>query len=108
MEESQEYASFGLGYGIDATDPSPLRCKHGKVRTVLPNLTNVEETMKREKKAYEEIISSMISYSSSISASVSELVARGLTISAEGEFAREKTDELIVQGMCNMQLYCPT
>ncbi len=96
--ESQEYTAFGLGYGVDATDPSPLRCKHGKIRLVLPALSNVEEAVKKERKKYEEIISSLIAHSSSVSLSVSDIVAQGLTLSAEGEFTRERSKEMVARG----------
>lgn len=98
-EESEEYTGFGLGYGVDATDPSPLRCKHGKVRLVLPNLTNVEEAIKKERSKYEEIISSLVTHSSSVNLSVSEMMAKSLALSVEGEFTRERFKEMIARGM---------
>jgi hypothetical protein len=84
---------------VDATDPSPLRCKHGKLRLVLPQLTNVEETIKKERNKYEEAISSMATYSLTIHHSVSEVMAKSLALSAEGEFTRERSKELIAKGM---------
>ena len=92
------YTSFGLGYGVDATDPAPLRSKHGRVRKVLLDLANVEETMKKERRKYEETISSIVSYSASVSLSVSDLVAKSLTLSAEGELSRERSREMIATG----------
>lgn len=97
-DECQEYTSFGLGYGVDATDPAPLRSKHGKVRTVLSDLANVEESMKKERKMYEEIISSIITHSSTVNLSVSDIVAKSLTLSAEGEFSRERSKEMVARG----------
>lgn len=96
--ESEEYTLFGLGYGVDASDPSPLRCKHGKVRVVLPDLSNVEETTKKERKRYEEIIASIVTHSASVNLSVSDVVAKALTVSAEGEFSRERSKEMIASG----------
>ena len=97
-EESEVYTSFGLGYGVDATDPSPLRCKHGKIRTVLPNLSNVEEAVKKERGKYSETIFSTAKYSTSVGLSVTELVAKGLSLPVEAEFSRKKTDEMMVTG----------
>ena len=98
MAEYQEYTGFGLGYGVDATDPSPLRCKHGKVRLVLPEVTNVEETIKKERYKYEDIISSMATQRSLVHNSVLELMAKSLSLSAEGEFTRERSQELVARG----------
>ena len=83
---------------MDATEPSPLSGKHGKVRLVLPNLKNVQEETRKGEKDYEEHISSIVSYSSSISLSVSDIVAKSLSLSAEGEFSRDKTREIIAKG----------
>lgn len=101
LDEYQGYTSFGLGYGVDASDPSPLRSKHGKVRTILPDLSNIEETLMKERKKYEEVIASITTHSSSVKLSVSDIVAKGLTLSAEGEFARERSKELIARGKIN-------
>ena len=54
--------------------------------------------MKKERKKYEEIISSIVSYSSSINLSVSDIVAKSLTLSAEGEFSRERSKEMVATG----------
>lgn len=96
--ECEQYTSFGLGRGVDATESSPLSGKHGKVRLVLPNLKNVQEETRKGEKDYKEHISSIVSYSSSISLSVSDIVAKSLSLSAEGEFSRDKTREIIAKG----------
>lgn len=100
--ESEYYTSFGLGYGIDASDPSPKKTKHGKVRVVLSDLKNVEETKGDfKRKEYKDTISSIVTHSASVSLSVSDLVAKALTVSVEGEFARERSKELKAKGKWN-------
>ena len=96
--EHEEYTSFGLGYGVDATEPSPLRGKHGKVRTVLPNMKNVEETLKNERKAYLDAISSISSFNAHVSLSVADITAQALQCSIEGEHNREMSRELLAKG----------
>ena len=97
--EDQVYTSFGLGYGIDASDPSALRSKHGKVRIILPNLSNVEESLGTRRDTYKQDISSLVSHKESVTFSVSDLVGKVLTLSAEAEYAREKSREMIANGM---------
>ena len=97
--EQEEYVSLGLGYGVDATEPSPLRGKHGKVRTVLPNMKNIEETLKNERKAYSDAISSISSYNVQVSLSVADIVAQALPCSIEGEFTREVSREMMAKGI---------
>ena len=97
-EEYEEYMNFGLGYAVDASDPSPLKSKRGKVRTVLYHLSNVEEGTKKERDSYKQIISSMKSHESSVSASVSDIVGKVVTLSAEAEYARGKFTEMIASG----------
>ena len=94
--EYEEYVSFGLGYGVDATEPSPLRGKHGKVRNVLPNMKNIEETLKNERKAYSDAISSISVYNMEVSAAVGS--DNALSCSIEGEFTREVSRQMTTKG----------
>lgn len=84
---------------MDATEPNPLSGKHGEVRRVLPSLKNVHEETGRGKSGYTERIFSIVSYSSNIRFSVSDIVAKGLSLAAEGEFSRDKTREIIATGI---------
>ena len=98
FSEDQMYTSFGLGYGVDASDPSALRSRHGKVRTILSNLSNVEESLGNRRDTYKQEISSLVSHKASVNFSVSDLVGKVLTLSTEAEYAREKTREMIAKG----------
>ena len=98
-DECQKYAAFGLGHGVDASEPSPLRDGIGHRRTVRQVLShNFEKGIKRENHVYEEKIESTISRSHSIKCSVSDLVANVLTFSIEGEYTRQSTLEMEVKG----------
>lgn len=92
------FTSFGLGYGIDASDINALLNIHGRVRTVLSDLTNVEEREQNRRDTFEQKISSVKSHKESVNLSVSDLVGKVLTLSAEAEYSRETTQEFLATG----------
>lgn len=98
MQENEVYTSYKLGYGVDATEPAPLRDSPARVRAVQGDLSNIEEAIKNEKRQYREIISSMASHKTSVNLSVSDLVGKVLTLSAEAEYSREASREMVVKG----------
>ena len=48
------FTSFGLGYGVDASDVNSLQNRHGRLRTVLSDLINVEERADNQRDMYEQ------------------------------------------------------
>lgn len=94
--ECQEYTSFGLGFGVDATNPVPMLNRHGTVRLVLQNLKNVEEATMRESRAYEEVISSAVAFSASVVRQASKISAENRACPVETE--RDKTREMVARG----------
>ena len=97
------YAAFGLGHGVDASNPYPMKDQRRIVRIVLPDRSNVQEGIKNEKFNYEDIITSVSSQKSSVVSSVSDLVGKVLTFSAEAEYMREYSKELKAKGMSSMK-----
>ena len=90
--------SFGLGYGIDVSDNNALRNRHGKVRIILPDLSNVEERAINRRDTYEEQISTLKNHKESVKVSVSDLSGAIINLSTEAEYSRERTRELIATG----------
>lgn len=96
--EADFYAFNGLGHAVDASDPAPLGHHRREVRSILSDMSNVGEGIKKEKHAYTETISSLVSRRSSVTASVSDLVGKVLTLSAEAEYMREHSKEMEING----------
>ena len=92
---------FGLGKGVDASDPYPLNCSchHEAVRTIHPTLNNVMENIKKERHSYEESISSLNVHRASVTASVSDLVGKVVTLQAEAEYKRQNSEEMVTSGI---------
>ncbi len=91
-------SSFGLGYGVDASDVDILRNRHGKVRDVLNDLSNVEERAINRRDKYEQHISTIKSHKETINVSVSDISGDVINISAIAEYSRERTRELVATG----------
>lgn len=83
---------------MDASDPAPLGHHRREVRSILSDRSNVGEGIKKEKHAYTETVSSLVSRRSSVTASVSDLVGKVLTLSAEAEYMREHSKEMEING----------
>lgn len=97
--ECQKYAAFGLGRGVDASEPRLLRdgvSLHRALREVQAN--NCMRGIKKERHNYEERIESMTKRSHYIKSSVSDLVENVLTFSIEGEYTRQNTMEMKAKG----------
>lgn len=94
----QRYAAFGLGHGVDASEPAPLKNLRRSVRNVLPNFGNTEKNIKKESDSYEDTISSMTCYSSRVTGSVSDIIGEVITLSTEAEYTREHSKVLKIKG----------
>lgn len=101
VTDNIRFYMFGLGKGVDASDPSPLSCSchHEAVRTIHPTLSNIMENTKKEKHSYEEYISSLTVHRSFVKASVSDVVGKVVTLQAEAEYKRQNSQELVTSGM---------
>ncbi len=109
VPEHTKFQMFGLGRGIDASNPSPLGCsaKQTTVRTVHIQLNNLNENIKRERHSYEETISSLNMHRSCVTASVSDIVGKVVTLQAEAEYKRQNSKEMYTSGMhCASYSYC--
>ena len=101
------FAKLGLGYGVDISDPSPLKTRRRIVRTVLPDFCNSEESVVNQSCCYKNSILSSTKRSASFTASVSDIVGKVVQLSAEAEYARVKSNEMKVKGMPRTQSsYC--
>ena len=87
------FTSFGLGYGVDASDVNSLQNRHGRLRTVLSDLINMEERAENQRDMYEQEISSIESHKESVNLSVADVIGKVLTLSAEAEYSRKRTEE---------------
>lgn len=99
--KNDDLAAFGLGHGVDASNPYPLNSQHRIiiVRKVLPDHSNVQERIKDVGHIYEEVITSLSSHKSSVVSSVSDLVGKVVTFSAEAEYVRKSSKEMKAKGM---------
>ena len=84
---------------MDASEPAPLKKIGRPVRFVLPDFRNSERMISKEENMYERSIDSITRHSSSVTFSVSDIVGKVLTLSAEAEYTREKTKEVKAKGM---------
>ena len=63
------------------------------------------ENTKKEKHSYEEYISSLTMHRSSVSASVSDVVGKVMTLQAEAEYKRQNSQELVTSGTQKTAMY---
>ena len=98
--DSITFLRFGLGRGVDASEPSPLSSAthQQEVRNILPCLSNIHEKTIHEKFMYEEIILSLDSHNSFIAASVSDIVGKVVACQAEAEYKRQPSTEMHTAG----------
>jgi len=94
--------AFGLGYGVDASDTSSYSNRHGRIRTVLPSLKNIEEREMNRRDKYKQEISNSKGHKESVSGSVSDIVGGELAVTLEAEYHREYTRELTARGTSNL------
>ncbi len=94
----EEISACGLGYGIDASDIDALRKRHGKVRVVHPDLSNVKEIEINSRDTFERLISTMKSHKKSVIVSLSDIAGDVFNISAEEAFSRKSMTELVATG----------
>lgn len=59
----------------------------------------MQEGIKKEKHNYEDVITSLASHKTSVVSSVSDVVGKVLTFSAEAEYMRQHSNELKAKGM---------
>lgn len=99
---AQYYQMFGLGRAVDASEPSPLKSitHQQDVRSIFPNLVtgNIMEKSAKERSSYEEAISSLKTHRTSVTASVSDIVGKVVTLQAEAEYKRQNSKEMHISG----------
>ena len=99
---AQYYQQHGLGRAVDASEPSPLKSitHQQDVRSIVPcpGSGNIMEKLTKERSSYEEVISSLNTHRSSVTASVSDIVGKVLTLQAEAEYKRQSTKEVHISG----------
>ena len=100
MPDCVNFLRFGLGRGVDASEPSPLSSAthQQEVRSILPCLSNIHEKTALKKFTYEETISSLNSHKLSVTASVSDIVGKMVTYQAEAEYMRQMATEMHIAG----------
>lgn len=106
-----DFAAYGLGRGVDGSDPHPMNNTQCYARNVLPPKKtqhslrtgglpeNVLETKKDQASMINNFISKMKKRTSSAGCSVSDLIGKFVTLSLEAEYSRENLGETQVKGM---------
>lgn len=96
--ECEEYTCFKLGYGIDATN-SFLNISNinFKVRYVLEDVSNVQESKGIEMETYEDFIDSSTAYTAAVTTSIS--ASSHLQMRGEVKYGRDNTYQTIAKGI---------